>query len=262
MPLNDIQIAEAAGILYERRRAGSVGDRLPESCRPVDVQDALRIQDQAAGLFGHRVGAWKCGLPDGEKVVLAPIWSEMCGRDAVCPVRTRHGQVKVEPELAFVLGQDLPPREQPYADDEIDAAIARTHLALELIEQRFAEPSALRFPEKLADGLVNLGLLIGPAVDNDVARSTSAMAITVRAEGEVLATYEGRHPAAWPRQPLYWLVNYLRARGIALRAGQAVITGSYAGSWPVPARRDLRMAFGELGELAVRFEPVSDGEAA
>ena len=254
MSLNDIQIAEAAGILYERRCTGMPGARLPVACRPEEVSDALQIQDQVLALSGQQVAGWKCGLPDGDKAVLAPIGSGQTFSGAVCVVRARQGQVKVEPELAFVLGRDLPARDQAYTPDDIDAAVVRTHLALELIEQRFAEPGALSFPEKLADGLVNLGLFLGPEVDADKARETTDMHIRVQAGQQVLSTHEGRHPAALPRLPLYWLVEYLRSRGAGLVAGQAIITGSYAGSWPVPVATDLHLEFGSLGILSVRFE--------
>ncbi|HEX7749494.1 MAG TPA: hydratase, partial [Bordetella sp.] len=50
-----------------------------------------------------------------------------------------------------------------------------------------------------------------------------------------------------------WLVEFLRGAGRGLKAGQHVITGSYAGYIDVPADKDLKIGFGNLGTLAVRF---------
>src|SRR5690606_39981142 len=61
----------------------------------------------------------------------------------------------------------ISPRPEPYTPADVDAAIARTHLALELINSRYAEPDAAEFPEMLADGLVNQGLFIGPEVRSE-----------------------------------------------------------------------------------------------
>ncbi|MEO7243355.1 MAG: hypothetical protein ABIW85_10645, partial [Variovorax sp.] len=60
---------------------------------------------------------------------------------------------------------------------------------------------------------------------------------------------EARHPNGDPRQPLYWLVEFLRARGIGLRRGQSIITGSLAGVVSLPAQRHARLRFGDLGSM-------------
>ena len=45
----------------------------------------------------------------------------------------------------------------------------------------------------------------------------------------------------------------LRERGLGLQAGQAVITGSYAGVLELPLGRQLQIGFGALGILPIRF---------
>lgn len=257
----DQHVNDAAAILGARRLSGQPGPRLPEPCRPVDFEAALRIQAAVTAQLGKSVGAWKCGTPAPGKVVLAPIHQGTLCHAAPCLAFARHVdgrvQVKVEPELAFVLGQDLPPREAPYAPAEVDAAIARTHLALELIDDRFDAGADLPFVERLADGLVNQGLFIGPAVDGERARRAGHLTLTITAAGQAPRRLDGRHPDPQPREPLYWLAEYLRSRGQGLRAGQAVITGSYAGSFWLPVDAPITVEYadsiGPLGTLAVQF---------
>lgn len=245
----------AATILAQRRRSGEQGDRLPESCRPVDIDTALAIQARVTEQLGERVGGWKCGLSTENAVITAPIHAGTIHAESPCPVRIHAGQVRVEPELAFVLARDLPPRTTPYTVAEVDAAIARTHLALELIDSRYSRPAEAAFVENLADGLLNQGLFIGPQVDDALARTAGDLPIRVRLETGEEIRLDGRHPNAHPRAPLYWLAEFLRSKGQGLRAGQAVITGSYAGSFDVPVGQEIAMQYGELGLLTVRFAP-------
>lgn len=251
MSQSDQLAATAAAILVARRRSGLQGARLPESCRPADLDAALAIQAAVSAQLGEGIAAWKCGLPTAGRVVLAPIYAGTVHSSAPCAVRA--GQARVEPELAFILGRDLPVRESPYTPAEVDAAIARTHLALELIDSRYSDAADASFAENLADGLFNQGLFIGPQVDAAAARAASDITLRItHATGEV-TQLDGRHPSVDPRAPLYWLAEYLRSTGMGLQAGQAVITGSYAGSVDLPLEQDIAIQYGELGTLTVCF---------
>lgn len=248
---------QAAQILVERRSAGTQGERLPEACRPTDLASGLAIQaavtERWCELLDDSIGGWKCSLPSPDKIVVGPIYTRTI--DSVPPVAVwaSQGNARIEPELAFFFGVDLPPRATAYSPAEVDAAIVRTHMALELINSRYAEPKSCSFPEMLADGLVNQGLFIGPQVDTELARSASEFIITVSsAEGEP-SEHQGTHPNIHPRAPLYWLVEFLREQGTGIVAGQAVITGSFAGVIEVPLNTNIQISYAGLGEMQVSF---------
>jgi 2-keto-4-pentenoate hydratase len=254
-------LSDAAAILAARRKANIQGTRLPQSLRPLDAEAALAIQAQVSAQLGDKISAWKCGLPVNGLPVMAPIYAGTVCTGAPCPAWALGGQVRVEPELAFILAHDLPPRAAPYPAAEVDAAIAATHLALELIGSRYSNPDEAEFLENLADGLLNQGLYLGPQVDTG--RAERARNVTAAAELAILVSIgsqeaielQGRHPAGNPRAPLYWLAEFLRSRGQGLQAGQAIITGSYAGSFALPVAQDIVVQYGTLGELSVRFSP-------
>lgn len=253
MPQSKHIAAAAAAILVARRGSGEQGPRLPESCRPADLDAALAIQAAVTAQLGDRIAAWKCGLPAADRVVLAPIYAGTVHTNAPCALWVRAGQARVEPELAFILGHDLPVRESPYTPAEVDAAVARTHLALELIDSRYSDADNASFADNLADGLLNQGLFIGPEVDARQARAASAMPLRITVASGATNELAGRHPNGDPRAPLYWLAEYLRSTGRGLLAGQAVITGSYAGCIELPLEQDIAIRYGELGTLTVRF---------
>ena len=245
-------IRSAAITLAARRLSGETGPLLAGDQAPQTLDDALAIQQAVCELLGNGVGGWKCGMPGDGRVVLAPIYASTVSDSGVCPVWARGGQVRAEPELAFLFAEGLPARGQPYSRDEVLAAVSSVRLALELIDSRFdAEPKP-SFLQSLADGLVNQGLWLGPVVDK--ARALEAQQLVIRVcQGERDELLDGVHPAGDPLAPLLWLVEYLRQRGEGLLPGQAVITGSYAGVVNLQPDVPARLQFGTLGELEVCF---------
>lgn len=247
----------AARELVARRISGKQGPRLPETCRPTTLEEALAIQEQVSELWcdthDDSIGAWKCSLPSTDKVVVGPIYTSTINTVPPITIWPKGGCARIEPELAFIFGENLPPRSEPYTDAEVDAAIVRSHLALELINSRYENSSSTSFPEMLADGLVNQGLFIGPEVDAEQARQAATLSFRVEYSNGDITELQGRHPNNQPRAPLYWLVEFLRSRGQGILAGQAVITGSYAGVLEVPLNEDVKIHYLGLGVLDVHF---------
>ena len=103
--------------------------------------------------------------------------------------------------------------------------------------------------ELLADGQFNQGLCVGPVVPDGLNVPLETLALSF--EGALNRAIDGRHPDGDPLKPLVWLVNFLASRGDAVRAGQIVTTGSYAGAIDVPLGDALTVRFGELGSLSV-----------
>ncbi|MFM0238644.1 2-keto-4-pentenoate hydratase [Paraburkholderia phytofirmans] len=250
--------AEAARILVTARRNGELVERLPVELLPADVVDGFAIQQEVSYQLGQRIGAWKCALPQPGKVIAAPIYDADIRRGDVCRVTgPSRASMKAEPELACLLNRDLPPRREAYSEAEVLDALGHTHLALELLGSRYSHPETLTFPELLADGLFNAGLVIGPRV-NSIEGATLAdlpveLDIGLASVGAEAVTFAGRHPDRSLLAPIVWLSNFLRVRGLGLLAGQAVITGSYAGVLQLPIGCELRVGFGNLGTLPITF---------
>lgn len=252
--LTSAQIEQAALHLLAARRALQPGPRLPEPCRPRGLRDALAIQQRLQALLGAATGGWKCSLPTPERALsYAAIFASSISRMSPCVVATRAKMARIEPEIAFVLGRDLPPRARPYGDDEVRASIAETRLVLEILGSRYADPGAVEFAEVLADHVVNEGLFIGPVLEDALSRPLAQFPVSVDALGESLHRRDGRHPDGHPLRPLVWLANELAADPATggLKAGEIVTTGSYAGALEVPFQTPLHIRFGSLGEIAV-----------
>ncbi|QYJ20093.1 fumarylacetoacetate hydrolase family protein [Achromobacter sp. ES-001] len=247
---------DAARTLIAARESGLAGPRLPADCRPQSMGQAFAVQQRTAQLLQEtrrdRIAAWKSALPSPEKMVVAPIYASGTVYAEAGPVATRTQVVRIEPEIAFELAQDLPARDTPYTDAEIDAAVGGARLALEVLGCRYASPEHASLPELLADHMFNEGLVLGARIASADA-VPSSMTLTLSVGGREVEQHPGFHPNDRPKAGLYWLANFLREQGLGLHAGQHVITGSYAGFLDVPAHQDIELVYGELGVLRVRF---------
>jgi 2-keto-4-pentenoate hydratase len=109
------------------------------------------------------------------------------------------GAAKIEPEIAFMMGRDLPPREQPYEEADLREAIGKTHTVLELIGSRFSDPKAVPFPENLADCIQNQALFVGAAVPNALEKKLEAFPIGSRRR-KALCSSATHHPNGHPQR--------------------------------------------------------------
>ncbi len=128
-------------------------------------------------------------------------------------------------------------------------------MALELMQGRYADGIDVPFNEKLADGLLNQGLFIGPEISKSDAYNASKINITVK-QGEQKQQFAGTHPNTLPQIPLYWLINFMSKRGSSFKAGEAIITGSYAGIVEVAFAQPTEIEYENLGKYTVEFKAI------
>jgi 2-keto-4-pentenoate hydratase len=260
MILTDQQIEEASQLFIARRRNALTGPALPPSCRPTDIDDALHIQQRVLQLLGAQVGGWKSSVPPPGGAILAPIPHDRIFRTSPCSMPLIDGLAAVEPEIAYVMAADLPPRATAYSPEDVLQAVASTHLAFELIVTRYAPQTALELPDKLADSLSNYGLFLGPAIAAEYAKENidgqtlPAFRLTLSNGSQELGQWNGKHPDGHPLRALHWLANDLSTRNTGLRRGDVVTTGSYHGLIHLPVAQPLRMSFGSLGEIAIEMQ--------
>ncbi|WP_117232720.1 hydratase [Vibrio maerlii] len=244
---------QAATELLNRRVAGTKASRLEETQRPTNLEDALGIQSSMIDIHSDKVGGWKCLLPlADDKFVVAPIFDATVQSGEECALFADNGVVRIEPEIAFVLGEDLPANPSGYSEEQINQAIGSCHMALELMQSRFADDSGAEFYEKLADCLVNQGMFIGPEIEREAAFAAGNIKINVDQEGSN-QEFSGVHPNSLPQTPIYWLINTMVRRGTTFRKGEAIITGSYCGIVEVEFDKPTTIKYENLGEYQVTF---------
>jgi 2-keto-4-pentenoate hydratase len=247
-------IDAAATELARRRLEGRRGPRLDPAMRPLGVEDALVIQRRLAARLGE-IRGWKCSLPPPGRVNLAPLFGFAIHRGRHAAVHARDSTVPIEPEIAFVLGRDLPAHGPAPGEAEVRAAIAETRLVVEVIGNRYDDPQDCTPAEMLADCANNEGLVVGPVLAQPHV-PLEAFSVTVSSPNGFHLERAGRHPDGHPLRPLVWLAGFLQERGEHLRAGQIVTTGSYAGVLDVPLATPLTVTFGTLGAVELTLDPA------
>ena len=257
MTLSPQQTDQAARHLLAARKILTPGPCIPEVCRPADTDDALAIQKRVLDLLGEGIGGWKCGVPNANTgPIVAAIPSSAILRELPCIVPGGEGQI--EPEIAFVMGRDLPPRPTPYSDDEIRNAIAESRLVVELITTRFADKASASQPEVLADAFNNHGLFIGPVMPGVLDQPLEKLHVTITTPSGTLFDKIHPHPSGHPVNSYRWLVHFLNSRGEGLKAGEVVTTGSYAGIVEAPLGVPIHIQLknlhsSNLGELNIEL---------
>lgn len=241
---------QAAQALLSRREAGVKASRLEESIRPTSTDDALLIHAEMMTL--KKTSGWKCLLPlQEDTIIVAPIFNVQSG--SVAELFEDNKVARVEPEIGFLLSKDLPVKADGYSEAEIIDAIGSAHMALELMQSRFADDAGQSAHENLADGLLNQGVFIGSEIDKTKAINTSHLKITVT-QGDDVRELDGKHPNDRAIDGLVWLVNYMGKRGVGLEAGAAIITGSFKGIVNMAFDVETKIAYDGLGDYQVTFK--------
>src|ERR1700742_4958933 len=151
------QIAAASRTISGHWRAGTKLAALEPSQRPQSRKDGYAIQaelEKSGKLFGWKIAATS---EAGQKHI--NVAGPMAGRilaDTVIPdggtASMKGNEMRVgEPEFAFRMARDLPPRANPYSVQEVLDAVGTLHPAIEIPDSRFADFVSAGAPQIIAD---------------------------------------------------------------------------------------------------------------
>jgi 2-keto-4-pentenoate hydratase len=247
------ELMQAAGLLLDARRTNTPIDDLPEALRPATLDEAYFVQDRLALAYGE-IGGWKVGAPTADAMpMFAPMplaW--IASNDAV--LGGRHRFRGLEAEIAFLMGKDLPPRQNPYSRDEVIGAIASCHPAIEVIESGLTDPLKAEKLSMIADLQMHGAFVYGAAVANWKTIDFSKEHVILAVDGVVRVERTGSNTSGDLIRLLPWLANEGASRTGGLKAGQWVTTGSWTGLSLGMAGSRVDVTFSAAGEVHLRFE--------
>jgi len=231
---------EAARLLWAARQQGKVIDALPEPLRPSTEAEGHAIQAALPAVAQDAVVGWKIAATSAAGQAHIQVDGPLAGRilsgfvhpmGSTLSLQGNRMRV-VEPEFAFRMGTDLPPREAPYTQQEVLAAVATLHPAFELPDSRYAEFTRAGKAQLIADDSCAGRFLFGPAAPEgwrsmDLAAHPVHATVT-GADGQprYVRDGEGRALLGDPRTALTWLANQLSVLGIGLKAGDWASCGT------------------------------------
>ena len=262
MAMNDARCAQAAGILWDHWQNGTRLARLPADVRPATRAEGYAIQACLEGRSASPLYGWKIAATSEAGQRHINVDGPLAGRllaervladGAIVPLA--HCLMRVaEVELAFQLGADLPPRAQPYHVDEVMAAVATLHPAIEIPDSRYDDFCAVGAPQLIADdACAHLFVLGAPANVAWRDRDLAAHEVSAVVEGKSRHAGRGANVLGDPRVALTWLANELSGLGLGLAAGQVVTTGTCVVPVNVVPGDRFVASYGDFGRLAVTF---------
>jgi 2-oxo-3-hexenedioate decarboxylase len=251
----------AAAALIQARLEYKVLDTFPGGAFPADTDEAYAVLDSIAAQMGVAIGGWKAALTNDAIMKKMGTTSPACGpvfqpyimaspKLLSLPAESRRG---LECEFAFRMGGNLPPRQDPYTDDEVLAAAASLHPAIEVVDTRVRNGMDHGAVAIIADHCANAAFVYGEGEADWRGLDLAAHRVTLTVDGEEAVIGVGSEVLGDPRNSLVWVANFLRARGKGLKAGDWVTTGSTMGIYPAPPGITAIADFGSLGKVEVSF---------
>ncbi|HTA86785.1 MAG TPA: fumarylacetoacetate hydrolase family protein [Silvibacterium sp.] len=249
------RMRQASELLLQARRETQPIESLPEALRPHTLDEAYAIQDIIASALGP-VGGWKVGAlsPDA-----TPAYAPMpllggfaaSGQTLSESYRRYRG---VEAEIAFQLGKDLPVREQAYSREEVVAAIASAHPAIELMETGFLDPDKVDRLSMIGDLQMNGGFAYGAALENWQSADLAQESVVMTIDGVMRFEGTASNPAGTDLVRLVtWLANEGQHRTAGLKAGDWITTGSWCGKFLASAGSEVQVKFSTFGTVQLYF---------
>lgn len=258
---------DSAALLVAGRDPANAAVVLPAASCPATLEAAYRLQTrvvarlQAAGRgrpIGFKIGASSeraqryLGLtePFSGQVLAGGLHSS----PARLPAQRFRFRL-VEPEFAFVLARDLPPRNRRYSESEVAEAVGTLHPAIEIVASAYGKDAWHRMSarELVADNGVHGCLVLGEGRRDWRRFDLAAHRVELWIDGSPAGSGSGAAALGHPLTALTWLANQQSRAGRGLRAGEAVTTGVVTPFVFVEAGQRAAAEFGALGSCRVAF---------
>jgi 2-keto-4-pentenoate hydratase len=233
--MEDIAARRAAELLLAEHKANIRFKPLGEPDRPATISDAYDIQERFVALLrgkhGDAVG-YKVGLTSAPMQTFCGIDHPIAGvvlasrvvQSGATVRRSDFGRLGLEFEIAVRIKSDVPVAAVPWTAETIAPHIDGVCAAIELVDDRGADYTNLDVLSLVADNSWNGGIVLSEFAT----KWPDLQGVLGRATKDLVAIGEGhgRDILGHPFNSVAWLVTQLASRGVSLKAGQVVMTGS------------------------------------
>jgi 2-oxo-3-hexenedioate decarboxylase/2-keto-4-pentenoate hydratase len=256
------RIEAAARFFWEDRQARRRYRGLPPELRPRSLEESYAVQEalQARLAAAHgAVGGYKVALTSPAMRHLLRVEEPFAGAIfagtiGASPAVVRAGdfvRLGIECELAVQLARDLPAAGAPYDRASVGRAVGACMAAFELVDDRNADYGNLDAPSCIADNGWNAGVVLGPPLADWRALDLTKAAGRLRLNGRLAGSGRTGDVMGHPFEALAWLANHAARRGLGLKSGQLVMTGSIVPSTFVAPGDRAAFGFDGLDEAVL-----------
>ena len=250
----------AARRLRAAYSAGTISP-LRETLEPTDAEGAYAVQTINTRFWeaqGRRIVGRKAGLT--AKAVQAQLgvdqpdfgvlFDDMRVTDGghLDPAQTI--QPKAEAEIAFILGADL--RDPATVADEVAAAVASVHAAIEIVDSRIADWK-ITFADTVADNGSSAFFVLADAGLPLAGLDLEGAAMEMEINGAIASTGVGAAALGNPLNAAAWLARTLATRGEPLKAGDILLAGALGPMVPLTPGDRVHTRIAGIGECRFTY---------
>ncbi|MGH6891047.1 MAG: 2-keto-4-pentenoate hydratase [Dongiaceae bacterium] len=259
--MEQTNIERSAALLWRTRIEERRIESLPDELRPRTLAEGYAIQDAMVASAAQPVLGWKIAATSKAGQAHIGVTEPLAGRlfanfvlqdGARLPAAPLHMAV-VEAEFAFLMGRNLEPEGAKYDMAEVCDAVAALHLAIEIPDARFERFAEIGPAQIVADDAFASWFLLGPKVRDWSRLDLPGQKVRLLKNGALAAEGIGANALGDPRMALTWLANHLATRGIGLKAGDVVTTGTCITPPMIAPGDDVVAEFVGLGQVAAGF---------
>lgn len=159
-------------------------------------------------------------------------------------------QPKVEAEVAFVVGRDLPGAAPTWS--EFLCAITYALPALEIVDSAITDWK-ISLVDTVADNASSALYVLGqqPVALGQLALGELGMQMTVN--GDVASVGAGAACLGHPLRAAYWLARTMAMRGVPLKTGEVILSGALGPMMALKAGDVVLARLGQLGSVGCRM---------
>lgn len=225
--------------------------QLPPQIEPRDEPEAYAVQ--SAVLNGEPVAGWKVAPARDGVIRAAPLAaSRLLPDQGALPAGMAAPLLEVE--LALRMARDVP---EGAAPDQVLASIGDVCMAFEILDSRFTDRKAVPPLQGLADAQSNRAFSAAETGVPWAGVELADVPMAVFCDNTLLQSIPGGATSAQVAEAVIWLAGHAASRGMPLRAGQIIITGSRLGPMPLPTGRQIRATGGGVGETSLLIKDLN-----
>jgi len=255
--MNQNRIAGAADALAAAWQRGGRIDLPSAVVAPADLDEAVRIQDALHERLGLECVGWKVGMSSKAALAASGLPAPFTGRlyrprQFTTPASfaaDAFSHAIVEAEIAFRMARDLPPRAAEYTEAEVLEAVATALLGIEVADNRYDAKPPISPLLLTADNGATGAYVVGPDIPGWRDIDLAAVEATLEVNGALAGASLQGDARCQPVPVLVWAANALSVRGVGLRAGDIVSTGTACAPTPCGPGTRAIARFAGLGEV-------------
>jgi 2-keto-4-pentenoate hydratase len=259
--MEDIAAQHAAETLLAAHRANLPFKTLAPPDGPATIADAYDIQERYVTLLRREHGAdagYKVGLTSAAMQAFCGIDHPIGGvvlakrvhQSGATVRRSDFGRLGLEFEIAVRIASDVPITDIPYTADSIGVHIGGVGAAIELVDDRSADYANLDVLSLVADNSWNGGIVLSEFATTW--RDLESVLGRAAKDGAAIGEGHGRDILGHPFNSVAWLATQLASRGVGLKAGQVVMTGSVMKTVFPETDASFRFDLAPIGFVEVR----------